>query len=87
MSFLIYHFYGVTEMVFDGLQKSSRIDFVTAITKENSFKFFGANNVEHRNTFDLRPEDLSNKALKRLHGKWCEEKAAYQFLFDQWQKS
>ena len=35
------NFKGVAEMVFDLLPKASRVDFVTDISKDNSFKFFG----------------------------------------------
>ena len=60
---------GVTEMVLDRLPKSSRDDYVTDISKETQLSSLGANTVKHQNTFDLSPEDLSNKGLERFHVK------------------
>ena len=58
------NFQGVAEMIFDRLPKSSRVDFVADLSKENSIKFFWRNNVEHQTAFDLRPEDLRTKGCK-----------------------
>ena len=45
MSFIVYHadaFQGVTEMVFDRLPKSSRVDFVTDISRlKTQLSYFG----------------------------------------------
>ena len=57
-------------MVFDCLPKSSRVITLLQIyLKETQLSSLGANNVEHRNTFDLRPEDLSTEGLEKFHGK------------------
>ena len=63
-------FQDVAEVVFDRLPKSPRVMTLLQIyLKETQLSSFGANNVEHHNTFDLRTEDLSTKGLERLHGK------------------
>ena len=73
------NFQRVAEIVSDRLLKSSRADFVTDISNENSIKFFlRKQRGTSKNTFYLRPEDLSTKGLERFHGKWCKQKAAYQ---------
>ena len=62
-NFIPDNFQGVAETISDRLSKASRVDFVTDVSKENSFKthlsYLGANNAEHRNTFNLRPGILS----------------------------
>ena len=63
MSFLIYQ---IAEMVFDCLPKSSRVMTLLQIyLKKTQLSSFGANIVEHQNTFDLGTEDLSTKGLER----------------------
>ena len=73
VSFLLYqiiNFQGVAVMVFDRMPNSSRVMTLLHIyLKKTQLSSLGANNVEHRNTFDLRHEDLSTKRLERLHGK------------------
>ena len=55
------NFQGETEMVSDRLPKSPRVTLLQIHLKTTQLSALGANNVEHRITFDLRPEDLRIK--------------------------
>ena len=50
------------------------------LLKKTQVCSLGANNVKHRNTFDLRPEDLSTKGLERFYDKLCKEKSAFKIF-------
>ena len=75
-------FYRVAEWVFDQIPESSRVmTLLQTYSKKTKLNALSANSVEHRNTFDLRPEDLSTKTLERLPSKWFREKTAYHISF------
>ena len=61
-----------------------QVNIVTAMSKKNSFEFFGC----IKKTFDLRPDDLSIKGLEMFPDNIdAKKRQPIQFLFDQWQKS
>ena len=76
LSYISVNFQGETEMTFDNLPKSSRVTLLQMYLKKTQLSSLDANNVEHRNTFDLRPVYLNTKRLERILDKLCKVKSS-----------